>query len=68
MLASLDEATPEADIRPPQPDGDVFELTDEMALPDPAAGAGSLVPTRSSRRTISNSREGAGRQGAAAGL
>jgi uncharacterized protein len=36
MLASLDEATPEADIRPPQPDGEVFELTDEMALPDPA--------------------------------
>jgi cell pole-organizing protein PopZ len=36
MLASLDEATPEAEIRPPQPDGDVFELTDEMALPDPA--------------------------------
>ena len=36
MLASLDEATPEADIRPPQPEGDVFELTDEMALPDPA--------------------------------
>ena len=35
MLASLDEATPEADIRPPQPDGEVFELTDEMALPDP---------------------------------
>src|SRR4051794_1632862 len=32
MLASLEEATPEADIRPPQPDGDVFELTDEMAL------------------------------------
>src|SRR5256885_17016463 len=35
MLASLDEATPEADIRPPQPDGDVFDLTDEMAMPDP---------------------------------
>ena len=35
MLASLDVATPEADIRPPQPDGDVFDLTDEMALPDP---------------------------------
>ncbi|HMM88453.1 PopZ family protein [Bradyrhizobium sp.] len=35
MLASLDAATPEAEIRPaPQPD--VFELTDEMALPDPA--------------------------------
>jgi len=36
MLASLDAATPEADIRPPQPDGEVFDLTDEMALPDPA--------------------------------
>jgi cell pole-organizing protein PopZ len=36
MLASLDAATPEADIRPSQPDGEVFELTDEMALPDPA--------------------------------
>ncbi len=35
MLASLDAATPEAEIRPPQPDGEVFELTDEMALPDP---------------------------------
>ena len=38
MLASLDAATPEADIRPaqPEPDADVFELTDEMALPEPA--------------------------------
>jgi len=35
MLASLDEATPEEDVRPPQPDGEVFDLTDEMALPDP---------------------------------
>ncbi len=35
MLASLDAATQEAEVRPPQPDGDVFELTDEMALPDP---------------------------------
>ena len=35
MLASLDEATPEADIRPSQPDADVFDLTDEMALPEP---------------------------------
>ena len=39
MLASLDAATPEADIRPAQPDADVFELTDEMALPDPAPAA-----------------------------
>ncbi|QPF81760.1 DUF2497 domain-containing protein [Bradyrhizobium genosp. L] len=37
LLASLDEATPASEIRPPQPDGDVFELTDEMALPEPAA-------------------------------
>ena len=37
MLASLDAATPEADIRPaqPEPEPDVFELTDEMALPAP---------------------------------
>jgi cell pole-organizing protein PopZ len=38
MLASLDAATPEADIRPAQPEAepDVFELTDDMALPEPA--------------------------------
>ena len=40
MLAGLDAATPEADIRPaqrePEPEPDVFELTDEMALPEPA--------------------------------
>jgi cell pole-organizing protein PopZ len=36
MLASLDAATPEAEIRPaPPPEPDVFELTDELALPDP---------------------------------
>jgi cell pole-organizing protein PopZ len=34
MLAGLDAATSEAEVRPPLPDGDVFELTDEMALPD----------------------------------
>jgi cell pole-organizing protein PopZ len=41
MLASLDAATPEADIRPaqPEPEPDVFELTDEMALPEPAPAA-----------------------------
>jgi len=41
MLASLDAATPEADIRPAQsePEADVFELTDEMALPEPAPAA-----------------------------
>src|SRR5882757_9410066 len=35
MLASLDAATPESDIRPAQAEADVFDLTDEMALPDP---------------------------------
>ena len=39
MLASLDAATPEADIRPAQPEPDVFELTDEMALPAPPPAA-----------------------------
>ena len=34
MLAGLDDATSEAEIRPPLPDGEVFELTDAMALPD----------------------------------
>jgi cell pole-organizing protein PopZ len=34
MLAGLDAATSETEVRPPLPDGEVFELTDEMALPD----------------------------------
>jgi cell pole-organizing protein PopZ len=42
MLASLDAATPEADIRPAQPEADVFELTDEMAVPDPQPPASSF--------------------------
>jgi cell pole-organizing protein PopZ len=35
LLNGLDEATTPEEIRPPLPDGDVFELTDEMAVPDP---------------------------------
>jgi hypothetical protein len=37
MLAGLDEATSEAEIRPAQPEAeaDVFELTDEMAVAEP---------------------------------
>src|SRR3954469_25895535 len=35
MLAGLEEETTPDDVRAPQPDGDVFDLTDEMALPDP---------------------------------
>jgi cell pole-organizing protein PopZ len=34
MLAGLDEATSEAEIRTSLPDAEVFELTDEMALPE----------------------------------
>ncbi len=33
MLAGLDEATSEPEIRPAPPEPEVFELTDEMALP-----------------------------------
>jgi uncharacterized protein len=36
LLAGLDEATSPAEIRPPSPEPEVFELTDDMALPDPA--------------------------------
>jgi uncharacterized protein len=35
LLNGLDEATTPEEIRPPLPDGDVLELTDEMVLPDP---------------------------------
>jgi hypothetical protein len=35
MLAGLDAATSETEVRPPLPHGEVFDLTDEMALPDP---------------------------------
>jgi hypothetical protein len=32
LLAGLDSSTTEAEVRPPLPDGDVFELTDDMAV------------------------------------
>ena len=55
MLASLDAATPEADVRPPQPDGEVFELTDEMALPEPPPFESAAQPAQQmlSRSTVS---------------
>lgn len=37
LLNGLDEATSAEEIRPPLPDGEVFELTDEMAVPEPPA-------------------------------
>ncbi|WP_076860678.1 PopZ family protein [Bradyrhizobium mercantei] len=47
LLASLDEATPAAEIRPsPQPEADVFELTDDMALPEPAPAAAAAPSFR----------------------
>ena len=33
LLSGLDDATSEDEIRPPQPDGEVLELTDDMAVP-----------------------------------
>ena len=35
LLNGLDEATTSEEIRPPLPDGEVFELTDDMAVPAP---------------------------------
>jgi uncharacterized protein len=35
LLNGLDEATSAEEIRSPLPDGEVFELTDEMAVPSP---------------------------------
>jgi cell pole-organizing protein PopZ len=35
LLNGLDESTTAEEIRPPLPNGEVFELTDDMALPDP---------------------------------
>jgi cell pole-organizing protein PopZ len=37
LLSGLDEATSAEEIRPPQPEADVFELTDEMAVPSVAS-------------------------------
>jgi hypothetical protein len=37
LLNGLDEATSAEEIRPPLPDGEVFELTDEMAVPPKAS-------------------------------
>jgi cell pole-organizing protein PopZ len=36
LLNGLDEATSADEIRPPLPDGEVFELTDAMAVPEPS--------------------------------
>jgi uncharacterized protein len=45
LLAGLDEATPEPEIPAPPPEPEVFELTDEMAVPDaPQAPFSKIEP------------------------
>jgi uncharacterized protein len=44
LLSGLDEATSPSEIRQPLPDGDVFDLTDEMALPDPPPSFNKIEP------------------------
>ena len=44
LLNGLDEATTPEEIRTPLPDGDVFELTDEMAVPDPQPSFHKIEP------------------------
>jgi uncharacterized protein len=39
LLNGLDDVTTAEEIRPSLPDGEVFELTDDMALPEPARAA-----------------------------
>jgi uncharacterized protein len=46
LLAGLDETTTADEVRPPQPDGDVFELTDEMAVPTPRPAPAAPPPPR----------------------
>jgi len=48
LLNGLDEATVPEEIRPPLPDGDVFELTDDMAVA--MAEAPTLLPQASFRK------------------
>jgi hypothetical protein len=50
LLNGLDEATSAEEIRPPLPDGEVFELTDEMAVSEPPQPAAQ--PPRSSFHKI----------------
>ena len=52
LLNGLDEATTPEEIRPPLPDGDVFELTDEMAV----APAAPPQPSFQQGRTAGRSR------------
>jgi cell pole-organizing protein PopZ len=44
LLNGLDEATTPEEVRTPLPDGDVFELTDEMAVPAPQPSFHKIEP------------------------
>ena len=44
MLAGLDEVTSEAEIRPASPEVEVFELTDDMAVPEPQPSFKKVEP------------------------
>ena len=44
MLAGLDEATSEAEIRPASSEVEVFDLTDEMAVPEPQPSFKKVEP------------------------
>ena len=66
LLNGLDEATSPEEIRPPLPDGDVFELTDDMAWRwRRRRRRRNLRSRRSNRRTTSNSPRPPRRRGAA---
>ncbi|WP_024511952.1 DUF2497 domain-containing protein [Bradyrhizobium sp. ARR65] len=52
LLAGLDETTTPEEVRPPQPDGEVFELTDEMAVPAPQAPPPQPQPSQASFQKV----------------
>ncbi|WP_407174292.1 PopZ family protein [Bradyrhizobium sp. STM 3562] len=52
LLAGLDETTTPEEVRPPQPDGEVFELTDEMAVPAPQASPPQPQPSQASFQKV----------------
>ena len=62
LLNGLDEATSADEIRPSQPDGEVFELTDEMALPDPEPSFHTIEPDDDLEFTESGAAKAAHRQ------
>jgi cell pole-organizing protein PopZ len=52
LLAGLDETTTPEEVRAPQPDGEVFELTDDMAVAAPRPSAPPQQPAQASFRKV----------------